>query len=120
MNETEGGFMESAIRNLLRLQALDQKIKSLGKKPTKSQLERRKDLAESLPSYVGSTYERIRGSRHPAVVRCDDGYCEACQMQVPPYLAQRVEVKHEIEVCEHCGRLLYADVSSRTLSITAA
>lgn len=112
--------MESAIRNLLKLQALDQKIESSGKKPTKAQLQRRKDLAEPLPSYVESTYERIRAIRQPAVVRCTEGYCEACQMQVPPYLAQRVEFDHEIEVCEHCGRLLYTEVRSRTLSATVA
>lgn len=112
--------MESAIRNLLRLQALDSRIESSGKKPSKSQLERRKILMESLPSYVESTYERIRSTRQPPVVQCTDGYCAACQMQVPPYLAQRVEFDHEIEVCEHCGRLLYAEVSAGRLSVTAA
>jgi predicted nucleic acid-binding Zn-ribbon protein len=112
--------MESAIKNLLRLHALDSRIESSGKKPTKSQLKRRKDLLEAVPSYVESTYERIRTTRQPPVVQCSDGHCDACQMQVPPYLAQRVELDHEIEVCEHCGRLLYAKVDARGLSITAA
>lgn len=106
--------MESAIRNLLRLQVLDAKIAASGKKPTKAQLERRKSLLESLPSYVEATYERIRGARRPAVVRCSEGYCAACQMQVPPYLAQRVEYQQEIEICEHCGRLLYAETVKST------
>jgi len=112
--------MESAIRNLLRLQALDVRIESSGKKPTRTQAERRKALLDSLPSYVEATYERIRSARRPAAVPCRDGYCEACQMHVPPYMAQRVEYDHEIEVCEHCGRLLYAPIGSRAEAVTVA
>jgi predicted nucleic acid-binding Zn-ribbon protein len=111
--------MESAAKNLLKLQELDEKLETSEKKATKRQLQRRQELLETLPSYVGSTYERIRSSRNPAAVPCSDGYCEACQMQVPPYLAQRVELNHEIEVCEHCGRLLYAEESAG-LVVTAA
>jgi len=103
--------MDSVVRNLVKLQELDTNLETSKKNPTPSQIQTRKKLVDSLPSYVGSTYEKIRGSRDPAAVPCSDGYCEACQMQVPPYLANRVEYNHEVEVCEHCGRLLYAKES---------
>lgn len=56
-------------------------------------------------------YERLRTKRWPVVVTLnDDGVCDGCHMQQPPFVDQMVKHNKDMVACTMCGRILYRDL----------
>ena len=111
--------MKKEVKLLLSLHLLDAKLQDSKSDPTRAQSRKREGLLRSLPVFVVEAYERLWANDKTPIAVCDDGYCEACHMRVPPYIAERVERGNEIYLCDNCGRILYS-APKRSLARPAA
>jgi len=67
-------------------------------------------LSEALPSELLSRYQALKarkGGRGVAHLR--NNICQACGVQVPTHVVQRVQQGQELVTCPSCGRLLSPD-----------
>ena len=66
-------------------------------------------IAKRLPSLTLRKYDQIRGKRNPAAARLESGRCRACNMAIPPQMAQRIVRSDVLEQCPSCSRFLYIE-----------
>ena len=79
----------------------------------KGQLEEarrdRNGRAAAVPRSMLGKYDRIRGKRDQALYQLRGGSCGNCDTAIPLQRRNMMSGSGEIEVCEACGVLLYAD-----------
>lgn len=69
----------------------------------------RNGRAGSVPRPTLGKYDRIRGRRGQALYALRGGSCGNCDTAVPLQRRNLMQASGEIEICEACGVLLYAD-----------
>ena len=77
-----------------------------------AKLAKRQEMSGSIPASLLREYETIRRARKGigvARVRAQGGVylCEACSVQLPTHVAQRVYQSGQVVRCPGCGRLLW-------------
>lgn len=70
---------------------------------------RRQEVAAKLPIALFRRYDQIRGRRQSGASFFEAGRCKACNMSVPPMIAQRVSRQELIEQCPSCARFLWVE-----------
>jgi len=75
-------------------------------------LEARRGECEGIDPKSLASYERIAGSRQPAVIALTEKFCPACRIAVPPQRIMEITRGDAVHVCSSCQRLL---ISSRAL-----
>lgn len=71
----------------------------------------RDGIAKKLPPVVLRKYDQIRAKRLSGAARLEAGRCKACNMSIPPQLAQRIARADVLEQCPSCNRFLYIDAT---------
>jgi len=71
--------------------------------------QERSGRAGSVPRPTLGKYDRIRGRRGQALYALRGGSCGNCDTAVPLQRRNLMQKSGEIEICEACGVLLYAD-----------
>ncbi|MBI2390654.1 MAG: hypothetical protein HYV09_13780 [Deltaproteobacteria bacterium] len=71
----------------------------------------RDGVAKKLPPVVLRKYDQIRAKRLSGAARLEAGRCKACNMSIPPQLAQRIARADVLEQCPSCNRFLYIDAT---------
>ncbi len=69
-------------------------------------------IAKNLPIPTLRKYDQVRAKRNSGAARLEAGRCRACNMSIPPQLAQRIMRGDILEQCPSCSRYLYADPSA--------
>ena len=70
--------------------------------------EKRADLVSKIPEPLLRRYETIRDRRGGiALVATVDGRCHGCNIQLPPQLFVRLQVRDTVESCPACNRILF-------------
>lgn len=69
----------------------------------------REAIAKKLPTPTLRKYDQIRTRRNPAAARLEGGRCKACNMAIPPQLAQRIARVDVLEQCPSCNRFLFVE-----------
>jgi len=72
-------------------------------------LERRRQVASSIPSRVAGIYERVRRGKKKAVVRVARDACSGCWTSLPPQRINELRMSKRVIVCDGCGRILVWD-----------
>ena len=90
--------------NSERVAALEQEFQS--------KYAKRQEMSGSIPTHLLREYETIRRARKGvgvARVKAQGGVflCEACSVQLPTHVAQRVYQSQQVVRCPGCGRLLW-------------
>ncbi len=68
----------------------------------------REKLFSEIDAEVLRMYNNIRKGRHGiAVVRIKNGFCQGCNMGMPPQLANEVQKGIDMVFCPSCNRILY-------------
>ncbi len=100
--------------SLQKMEDFNNKIKSLEdeEKRLKEEIPIRKDerlrISKRIkPEYL-ENYERIRKIRGTfAIVPVKDGACGGCHAAVPTQKIDKLKKTKGMDICEHCGRILY-------------
>ncbi|GAC1558646.1 MAG: zinc ribbon domain-containing protein [Polyangiales bacterium] len=71
--------------------------------------QKREVVAKNLPSLTLRKYDQVRIKRHSGAAKLEQGRCKACNMSIPPQLAQRIMRADILEQCPSCNRYLYVD-----------
>jgi predicted nucleic acid-binding Zn-ribbon protein len=71
----------------------------------------RNDIAKNLPGTTLRKYDQVRAKRHSGAAKLEAGRCKACNMSIPPQLAQRISRADILEQCPSCNRFLFADAT---------
>jgi predicted nucleic acid-binding Zn-ribbon protein len=71
----------------------------------------RNEIAKKLPGTTLRKYDQVRAKRHSGAAKLEAGRCKACNMSIPPQLAQRISRADILEQCPSCNRFLFADAS---------
>jgi len=100
--EPELGELEA--QNSERVAALEEEFQA--------KFAKRQEMAGSIPANLLREYETIRRARKGvgvARVKAQGGVylCEACSVQLPTHVAQRVYQSQQVVRCPGCGRLLW-------------
>lgn len=74
----------------------------------------RDEIAKKLPQNLLRKYDQIRAKRNSGAARLEQGRCKACNMSIPPQLAQRIARADVLEQCPSCNRFLYIDSQPAT------
>lgn len=77
----------------------------------------RDEIAKKLPSLTLRKYDQIRAKKLSGAARLEAGRCKACNMSIPPQMAQRIARAAALEQCPSCNRFLYIDSSPATPSM---
>jgi predicted nucleic acid-binding Zn-ribbon protein len=80
----------------------------------------RDGIAKNLPQTMLRKYDQIRAKRNSGAARLEQGRCKACNMSIPPQLAQRIVRADVLEQCPSCNRFLYIDSTPATPSTPPA
>jgi uncharacterized protein len=80
----------------------------------------RDEIAKKLPSSILRKYDQIRAKRLSGAARLEGGRCKACNMSIPPQLAQRIARADVLEQCPSCNRLLFVEAQNPTPPPTAS
>ncbi|HTL18623.1 MAG TPA: C4-type zinc ribbon domain-containing protein [Patescibacteria group bacterium] len=94
--------MSDHITNLLKLQALD------FEETTEVNSESlRTELRNLIPQPILAHYDRlvVRGKKGVAIVR--NQVCTGCHMRLPIGTINTLLQRHDIQLCDSCGRYLY-------------
>jgi len=72
-----------------------------------SDSERREIVAKDVPASLLKRYTSLRAQRRgQAVAIAKDGYCQGCNMHIPPQLYNNLFKAEELISCPHCQRVL--------------
>lgn len=69
----------------------------------------RNEVAKKMPAPTLRKYDQVRAKRLTGAARLEQGRCKACNMSIPPQLAQRISRADVLEQCPSCSRYLYND-----------
>jgi len=69
----------------------------------------REEIAKKLPATMLRKYDQIRAKRNSGAARLEQGRCKACNMSIPPQMAQRIVRADVLEQCPSCNRFLYVE-----------
>ncbi|HUV31892.1 MAG TPA: C4-type zinc ribbon domain-containing protein [Acidobacteriota bacterium] len=93
--------------NTRQLEILQEKVDSIGSKVSDKQ-DSRREIVDSIPRAVLSTYERVRrGKGGRAVVVVKKRACSACFKALTPKKTQEIKRADRLYSCDSCGSLLY-------------
>ena len=84
---------------------LDTREKELGVRE-EQQSAARVELCTQVPGEMLSQYERIAGSRRPAVAMVRQEICQGCRTTIPPQLHVELLRMAAVITCTHCRRIL--------------
>ncbi len=100
--------------SLQKIEDFKKRIKELEEedKRLKDEIPIRKDervrISKRIKSEYLENYERIRKIRGTlVVVPVKDGACGGCHASVPTQKIDKLKKTRGIDICEHCGRILY-------------
>jgi uncharacterized protein len=69
--------------------------------------QRRDEITKELPANVLKRYDSLRAQRRgQAVAVARDGFCQGCNMHLPPQLYNNLFKCEELLTCPHCQRML--------------
>jgi predicted nucleic acid-binding Zn-ribbon protein len=68
-------------------------------------------VAKKLPPIILRKYDQVRAKRNSGAARLEQGRCKACNMSIPPQMAQRIARADALEPCPSCNRYLYVDAT---------
>lgn len=71
--------------------------------------KKRDEIAKKMPPATLRKYDQVRARRQSGAAKLEAGRCKACNMSIPPQLAQRIMRADILEQCPSCNRYLYAD-----------
>lgn len=71
----------------------------------------RNEVAKKLPAAILRKYDQIRAKRNSGAARMEGGRCKACNMSLPPQMAQRIVRADVLEQCPSCNRFLYVEAN---------
>lgn len=72
-----------------------------------SDATRREAITKELPASLLKRYENLRGQRRgQALAIARDGFCQGCNMHLPPQLYNNLFKCEELLTCPHCQRVL--------------
>ncbi len=100
-----------------KLEALEkenaERVAALEAEYAKKQAEREK-LAKGVPQTVLREYEVVRRARKgigiARMIKVKESFrCEACRVQLPTHVAQKVYQGRQVVRCPSCGRILYRE-----------
>ncbi|MEE2677103.1 MAG: C4-type zinc ribbon domain-containing protein [Myxococcota bacterium] len=89
---------------------LDTREKELGVRE-EQQSAARVELCTQVPGEMLSQYERIAGSRRPAVAMVRQEICQGCRTTIPPQLHVELLRMAAVITCTHCRRILVPEPS---------
>ena len=94
--------MSDHIHSLLKLQTLD-----FDQKNDPNAASIRTELRNGIPQPILAHYDRLvgRGKKGVAVVR--NQVCTGCHMRLPIGTINTLMQRHDIQLCDTCGRYLY-------------
>lgn len=69
--------------------------------------QQRTELAKNVRPEHLLIYDRLRVSRHPTIVKLQNGTCGGCHLGQPPSVAHLIRRDNQLVTCEMCGRILY-------------
>lgn len=69
----------------------------------------RAEIVKKLPGAVLRRYDTIRAKRNSGAARLEGGRCMACNMSLPPQMANRIVRADVLETCPSCNRFLYVE-----------
>lgn len=75
------------------------------------QAKARDEIAKKLPQATLRKYDQVRARRLSGAAKLEAGRCKACNMSIPPQLAQRISRADILEQCPSCNRFLYVDAT---------
>lgn len=91
---------------------IDTREKELGVR-VEQQAVARTELCSRVPSEMLSQYERIAGSRRPAVAMVRQEICQGCRTTIPPQLHVELLRMEAVISCTHCRRILVPDNTAK-------
>lgn len=56
-------------------------------------------------------YYNIKNNKGSALAKINNNECSGCHMIISMYLMDKVKNEEELHLCEHCGRILYYDMT---------
>jgi predicted nucleic acid-binding Zn-ribbon protein len=75
-------------------------------------------IAKKLPVPTLRKYDQIRAKRLSGAARLEGGQCKACNMSIPPQMAQRIVRAQVLEQCPSCNRFLFVESQSPSIPPT--
>lgn len=86
---------------------LKKKLKGFERQLAEKTEDREKLLPQIEPKML-QLYEKIKKGRQGiAIVPARDGFCQGCNLGMPPQLSNEVQKGVDIVVCPNCNRILY-------------
>lgn len=76
----------------------------------------RAEIIKNLNPTVLRKYELVRSKRIVGAASFENGLCKACNMNLPPQLAQRVMRMAALEQCPSCQRILFVVVKPEPIN----
>lgn len=73
----------------------------------------RGELCGRVPGEMLAQYERIAGSRRPAVAQVRNEICQGCRTTIPPQLHVELIRMEQIITCTHCRRILSPAITAK-------
>jgi uncharacterized protein len=71
----------------------------------------RGEVAKKLPPAILRKYDQVRAKRNSGAAKLEAGRCKACNMSIPPQLAQRISRADILEPCPSCSRFLFVEAT---------
>ena len=71
----------------------------------------RNEVAKKMPATTLRKYDQVRAKRLSGAAKLEAGRCKACNMSIPPQLAQRISRADILEQCPSCNRFLFVEVT---------
>ncbi len=79
-------------------------------KEIRSLTSQRSEAVKPIAPALLKRYDSFRaGKQGVAIGKLEDGRCGACHTNLPSNLIRRAETTESVELCENCGRMLFAE-----------
>jgi predicted nucleic acid-binding Zn-ribbon protein len=79
-------------------------------KEIRAQTNQRSEAVKPIPAALLKRYDSFRAAKQGvAIGKLEDGRCGACHTNLPSNLIRRAETTESVELCENCGRMLFAE-----------
>lgn len=105
--------MEPTVEGLLKLQELENELKSSAKKKTTKRIQEIKDeiifLKTQIPIEVVTRFYKLYRRYEDALVKANGGICQGCYINLPSSQATGMLYSEHLSTCQNCGRFLYMD-----------
>lgn len=105
--EKEKNFEEISRKFKKESSELEEKLKAFDNQLAEK-IKSREKLFSKIDPEIIQMYENLRGGRQGiAVVATKNGFCQGCNMGMPPQLSNEVQKGGDLVFCPNCNRILY-------------